>query len=230
MAHPSTGSLRILRAAVLGSAAFALALSAHVAAGGRAPSLAFAWVLVIACGGVSFGLTSRRLGPAAISTTLGVFQLGLHYSFMWLSSGACVAGSPAGIAPIHEHGGHAQGLSCVPMAAGMSAVGQVPTAMLGAHVVATVATAFAPRSRRTGAVADVFCGLDCVSRGWTGSDSACETAFGALAHCGGWRCPGGVGWDWPTGSAGVRALRLRPPSPSPPPPTSAAGAHSHSLP
>lgn len=143
MAHPSTGSLRILRAAVLGSAAFALALSAHVAAGGRAPSLAFAWVLVIACGGVSFGLTSRRLGPAAISTTLGVFQLGLHYSFMWLSSGACVAGSPAGIAPIHEHGGHAQGLSCVPMAAGMSAVGQVPTTMLGAHVVATVATAFA---------------------------------------------------------------------------------------
>lgn len=144
MAHPATGLARVSRATVLGLVAFVLALSAHLAAGGRAPSPAVACVLVVACCGVCLSLTSRRLGTLAIATTLGVFQLGLHYSFMWLTSAGCVAASAAGMAPVHaQSGGHGV-LSCTQMSAqGMSSITHVSAAwMLAAHAVATVATAW----------------------------------------------------------------------------------------
>ncbi len=143
MAHPATGLLRVFRATVLGLIAFALALSAHVAAGGRALSPASTSVLVVACIGVCLSLTSRRLGTVAIATTLGVFQLGLHYSFMWMTSARCVPGPTAGMGPMHMHGGPAV-LTCVPMAAqGMSSMAHASAGwMLGAHAVATVATAW----------------------------------------------------------------------------------------
>jgi hypothetical protein len=140
MSHPATGSLRVFRAAMLGSVAFALALSAHVVAGEKAPSMAVCLVLAMVCGGVCVGVTARRLGLVAMATTLGLLQLGLHYSFMWLTSSGCVAGSPTGMAPMRMLGGPAQILACAPMAAGTMA--HVPTGlMLGAHAVATMATA-----------------------------------------------------------------------------------------
>jgi len=76
-------------------------------------------------------------------TTLGVLQFGLHYSFMLLSSGGCVTGSPTGMAAMRMLGGPAHMLACAPMAAGaMASMAHVPTGlMLGAHVVATMATA-----------------------------------------------------------------------------------------
>jgi hypothetical protein len=143
MSHPATGSLRVFRAAMLGSVAFALALSAHVVAGGQAPSMAVCLVLATVCGGVCVGVTARRLGLVVLTTTLGVLQLGLHYSFMWLTSGGCVTGSPTGVAPMRMLGGPAQMLACTPMAAGaMASMTHVPTGlMLGAHAVATMATA-----------------------------------------------------------------------------------------
>lgn len=125
----------MFRAAMLGSVAFALALSAHVVAGGTAPSMAVCLGLAMVCGGVCVGVTARRLGLVAMTTTLGLLQLGLHYSFMWLTSGGCVTGSPTGMAPMRMLGGPAQILACAPMA-------HVPTGlMLGAHAVATMATA-----------------------------------------------------------------------------------------
>jgi len=144
MSHPATGSLRVLRAAMLGSVAFALSLSAHVVAGGQAPSMTICLALTMACGAVSMGLTSGRLGLPAITTTLGVFQLGLHYCLMWLASASCVAGSPVGAAPMRMHGGPAQMLTCAPMVAGaMASTAHVSTGlMLGAHAVATMATAW----------------------------------------------------------------------------------------
>ena len=143
MSDPATGWLRVVRAAVLGSVAFALALSAHVVAGGQAPSMTVCLVLTLACGEVSIGVTSGRLGLAAITTTLGVFQLALHYCLMWLASAGCVAASPVAVAPMHMHGGPAQILPCAPMAAGaMASTAHVSTVlMLAAHAIATVATA-----------------------------------------------------------------------------------------
>ena len=143
MSHPATGSLRVFRAAMLGSVAFALALSAHVVAGGQAPSMAVCLVLEMVCGGVCLGVTARRLGLVAMTTTLGVLQLGLHYSFMWLTSGGCVTSSLTAMAPMRMLGGPAHTLACAPMAAGaMALMAHVPTGlMLGAHVVATIATA-----------------------------------------------------------------------------------------
>ena len=133
----------MFRAAMLGSVAFALALSAHVVAGGTAPSMAVCLVLAMVCGGVCVGVTARRLGLVAMTTTLGLLQLGLHYSFMWLTSGGCVTGSPTGMAPMRMLGGPAQILACAPMAAGtMASMAHVPTGlMLGAHAVATMTTA-----------------------------------------------------------------------------------------
>jgi hypothetical protein len=144
MSDPATGWLRVVRAAVLGSVAFTLALSAHVVAGGQPPSMTVCLVLTMACGGVSIGVTSGRLGLAAITTTLGVFQLGLHYCLMWLASAGCGAGPHVGVAPMRMHGGPAQMLTCVPMTAeAMASTAHVSTAlMLGAHAIATVATAW----------------------------------------------------------------------------------------
>jgi hypothetical protein len=106
-------------------------------------------VLTMACGAVSIGLTSRRLGLPAITTTLGVFQLGLHYCLMWLASAGCAAGSPVGVAPMRMQSGPAQMLTCAPMVAGaMASTAHVSAAhvsaglMLGAHAVATMATAW----------------------------------------------------------------------------------------
>ena len=145
MSHPATGSLRVLRAATLGSVAFALALSAHVVAGGRAPSMAISLGLAVACGAGCIGVTARRLGLVAMTTILGVLEVGLHYSFMWLTSGGCVTGPPTAMAPMRMVGGPAHVLTCVPIAAeGMPSVAHVPTVlMLGAHAVATLATAWA---------------------------------------------------------------------------------------
>ena len=68
----------------------------------------------------------------------------MHYSFMWFIPGVCVAVSPTGMAPMRMPSGPAQVLTCVPMAtAGISSMAHVPTAlMLGAHALATVATAW----------------------------------------------------------------------------------------
>ena len=106
--------------------------------------MAVCLALTVVCGAVSIGLTSRRLGLPAITTTLGVFQLGLHYCLMWLASSGCVAGSPVGAAPMRMHGGPAQMLTCAPMVAGaMASTAHVSMGlMLVAHAVATLATAW----------------------------------------------------------------------------------------
>jgi hypothetical protein len=151
MAHPANGLLRVLRAALLGSVAFTLAMSAHVVAGGRTPSMAISVVLAIACVGVCLVLTARRLGVVAIATALGALQLGLHYAFMWLPSSGCVADSPTAMALTRVHGAPAQMLACEPMASGhVASMAQLPTMlMLGAHAVATLATAlFLARGER----------------------------------------------------------------------------------
>lgn len=107
-AHPGAGLLRVSRAAVLGSVAFVLALSAHVAAGGRAPSMATSLMLALSCAFVCFVLTSRRLGLVALATTLGVLQLVLHCAFVWFTPGVCVTVSPSGGAAMRMSGGPAQ--------------------------------------------------------------------------------------------------------------------------
>ena len=83
MSSPASGSLRVLRVAVVAVAGTLLAVAAHVAAGGRLPSAtaAAAASLIPAIGGL--WLSRQRRGWLSIAAVLGGVQVLLH---AWLMS------------------------------------------------------------------------------------------------------------------------------------------------
>lgn len=99
--NPTHGSLRVTRAAVFGAAAFALSWAAHVAAGGSSPGVG-ALVLLGVLTSLGAALVTRwRLGPTPLVVTLGLAQVALHESLMWLASpspGTCGQVLPCGSA------------------------------------------------------------------------------------------------------------------------------------
>jgi len=146
MFTPTRGLLRGLRAASLGAVGFALALVAHVAAGGAAPGPV---VLLVLAGPVSLAavlLTGTRLSPVRVGVSLSAMQVVLHQAFLWLGApAACpirgVSGPPGG--PMGHGGGTTPLVEC---ASGMAqAMGSgstfAATAMVGAHVAATAVMA-----------------------------------------------------------------------------------------
>ena len=110
MTHPTHGSLRVMRAGVVGTVAFALSWAAHVAAGGSSPG-AGALVLLAALTGLGSTLvTGWRLRPVALVATLGVAQVTLHEALMWLSappSALCAGAMQCGSAMPGMPGMHA---------------------------------------------------------------------------------------------------------------------------
>ena len=85
MGSPAAGALRLAHAATFGTVAFALALIAHVAAGGPSPQPV---TLIFLAGAVAAGsvlVTGRRRGVAATTTALGAVQIALHAAFMALA-------------------------------------------------------------------------------------------------------------------------------------------------
>lgn len=143
MTHPTHGSLRVTRAAVVGVVAFALSWAAHVAAGGSSPGAGAVVLLAVLTGLGSTLVTRWRLRPVTLVATLGVAQVGLHEALMWLSApqpslcgampcGSAMPGMPGmagmagmtGMAGMHGH--PADGTSVV---------------MLAAHAAATVVVA-----------------------------------------------------------------------------------------
>jgi hypothetical protein len=88
MGSPAAGALRMARAAAFGAVAFALALVAHVAAGGSSPRPVTLAFLAGAVAGVSVLVTGRRLCVAATTLALGAVQVGLHGAFMALAPAA----------------------------------------------------------------------------------------------------------------------------------------------
>jgi hypothetical protein len=145
-ARPDVARLRGPRATVLAAVAMLLAVTAHLVGGGALPSLPWLVVLTVPLvwGGVA--LTVRPLGPVALASALGAAQLGLHEALMVLSAPACAAssaGAPGMSGMAGMHAGHgALAASCAMSTMHGPAAAALPaSAMLVAHIVATVCTA-----------------------------------------------------------------------------------------
>jgi hypothetical protein len=147
MWSPTRGLLRAMRAALLGVVGFALALIAHLAAGGAAPGPVALLFLAGLLGLAAVLLTGTRLSPVRVGVYLTAMQVVLHEVFMWLGAPAgCVmtgmSGLPGG--PIGHGGGPAPLVQC---ATGIAGLGMsqgstfAATAMVGAHVAATAVMA-----------------------------------------------------------------------------------------
>jgi hypothetical protein len=145
MVKPTRGLLRWIRAASFGVGCFALALTAHVAAGGARPGLVALFLLTGLTGLSAVLLTGFRLGLLSVILTLATMQAALHQAFMWLGSpAACV------MTGMSASAGGGMGQSTQPMlgcATGMAQAGMGETsalagaAMVGAHVAATAVMA-----------------------------------------------------------------------------------------
>jgi hypothetical protein len=130
---PARGALRLGRAAVLGACCLLLSLSAHVLAGGAAPSAPALLVLAVPVACLSILVTGERAGLLRIGGTLAAAQVGLHEGFMLLAQPHCSLPAMAG----HAHG--------APAGAAMSCTAAMPmagpsVAMVVAHVAAAAAT------------------------------------------------------------------------------------------
>jgi len=134
------GALRGARAAVLATAAVALAASAHVVGGGVLPPLPVLALVVVPVAWGAVALTARPLGPVALTIGLAGAQVVLHEALMVLSSAVCgpvATAAMTGMAGMHD-GAVPATASCAPHAM-PATLGM--TAMFGAHVGATVLTA-----------------------------------------------------------------------------------------
>jgi hypothetical protein len=90
-----SGPARALRAVALGAVALALAVGAHVGAGGRMPPLLALLTSVVVLGCLSAVATGRRIGRPPLVVGLGATQLGLHLWFSATSLPGCgMAGTP----------------------------------------------------------------------------------------------------------------------------------------
>ena len=134
MGSPAAGPLRLARAAAFGTVAFALALVAHVAAGGPSPRPVTLTFLAGGVAGVSVLVTARRFGVAHTTLALGAVQIGLHAAFMAL---APAAGCMTVTLPASHAAGPMSMTSCL---AGSPGSGS-PLPMVLAHAGATVVLA-----------------------------------------------------------------------------------------
>jgi hypothetical protein len=131
---PARGATRLVRSAVLGTACLLLALSAHVLAGGQAPSVLALLVLSVPIGCACVLVTGRQVGLLRIGTVLGVTQVVLHEAFLSLAQSAC---APAGTS-IHAHG-QSMAAACGTATAGPMHMAAPTWSMLAAHALAAAA-------------------------------------------------------------------------------------------
>ena len=142
MREPGQGVGRLTRGTAFALAAESLALAAHLAAGGRSPSvaglLAIGVLLVLA----SVGAAGRQRGAVAIVVGLGATQWVLHHAFSVLA----VAGSGTALASASGSAGSHHLAHALPPAAGvLPAAGMADMhagpGMLSFHLVASALTA-----------------------------------------------------------------------------------------
>lgn len=136
MTSPSTGALRLLRAACLTVAVLGLSLIAHVVGGGHAPSGGVLAALALGVFWACTVLTWRRLGRVSLTFAVLASQVLLHKAFDLL------AGPAPCVELVHAHAGHlttgATVLCSAPMPAMASAHGSPGLGMVVAHAVAAV--------------------------------------------------------------------------------------------
>jgi hypothetical protein len=144
MLSPTTGWLRVLRAASLGIAGFVLALVGHVAAGGSAPGLAVLVLLAWLIGLAAVLLTRVRLSAVRVGLSLTSIQVVLHEAFMRLSAPVDCLMTGASAATGHPGHGGPGVLDCATTVTqeGMGQRSVLATAtMVVAHVAATAVLA-----------------------------------------------------------------------------------------
>jgi hypothetical protein len=147
--QPSVAALRpnwrAVRVAVLGATSLLLATSAHTFGGGDLPAPGVLAVTAIVLGLLAVPLTGRRCKTGLLLAVLGVQQTLLHLLFS--SAAAHPTCEPAGLqAAAHQLGAacdmHGGVLMSVQSTTPMTAAGTTSWAMIIAHALATVATAW----------------------------------------------------------------------------------------
>jgi hypothetical protein len=139
--RPSVAALRpewrAVRVAVLGGASLLLASSAHAIGGGDLPGPGLLAVAAVVLGLVAVPLTGRRCRTGVLLGVLGVQQTLLHLLFS--SAAAHPTCEPSGL----QAAAHQLGAACgMHGAMPMTESGSTGWAMVIAHAVATVATAW----------------------------------------------------------------------------------------
>ena len=137
---PVRGPLRVLRVGALGGTSLLLATGAHLAGGGRLPSVATLTVLASLLGMVAAVVTARRCRLPLLFVVLGLEQAALHYVLTASTAATTLGCVPAG----HQHLGTATGGCLLPGDAmtGMASGPGATSAMLVGHLLAVVATAW----------------------------------------------------------------------------------------
>ena len=134
---PTSGRWRLARVAGLGTAAYGLAVGAHVSAGGGWPGWPVSVMLVALLGVLAVVFTNRRRRLPSLFGVLAAAQVALHVLLSLLDA-------PASSCSVVDVGHHAATASCDPSvaASGSVAMAMPSLSMLVAHVVATAATAW----------------------------------------------------------------------------------------
>ena len=131
---------RAARTVSLGGASLLLATGAHLAGGGRLPSVGVLAVVAFLVGLIAVTLTARRLRLGALVAALGIEQAVLHVVF----DAASMTGPGCAPTPLGGHAATMAGcLGAAPVAAApvVSAL-SAGRLMLVAHLVATLASAW----------------------------------------------------------------------------------------
>lgn len=134
---PSRGLVRLLRVAALGGGSLLLAGAAHLAGGGRSPSLVVLAVAAVLLGLSAVTLTARRCRFEVLLAALTVQQVLLHLLFDAAASvtPGCGVTSMSGM-------GHALAVQACDTPAAMAAMTMPGWSMWAAHLAAVALTAW----------------------------------------------------------------------------------------
>lgn len=155
---PTSGSRRLLRAAAFAVPCYALAVVAHLTGGGGWPGWPVTLMVTLLLGVTGVALTHRRRRFGSVSATLLTAQAGLHWVFSMTDratpTGPLTSGCAGLLGTGHQHVGPgcsssgasgAATVAAVPIGMtdpGPAAMAMPSTAMVVAHLAATVATAW----------------------------------------------------------------------------------------
>jgi hypothetical protein len=145
MTGPTLGAMRWARAAALGVATLALAIGAHVSAGGAMPSMTVLAFLALPLAMAAVIVTGRQCGPLLLLGSMTAAQLMLHHTLMAVTgqvgnlSGQMASASASAMGDhVSATGGPATALA---MNQAMSPADSWSLSMTATHVIATVIAA-----------------------------------------------------------------------------------------
>lgn len=136
--RPVDGSARLLRTCALAASSMTLAVAAHVAGGGQAPTPAGGLLLTCGVLAVAVGLTSVRLRLPVLLAVVGAGQWLLHEA---LTAMTARSGTGVGLT-VHDHHGPLTLSTGAGHATAVTSVCGPSAGMLVCHVVASLLTAW----------------------------------------------------------------------------------------